>query len=90
MESLTRFMSPSICLSLSLLKELDELEAALEEYFDVIASEFDEFRGSRGRGPGSLLRPPPPILKQGEKDCEVMLEWNKWKGQQPQALCQTA
>jgi len=78
-----------------LVLELGELESALDEYFDEIASEFDELKGDGGRVQSEgarregLLRPPPPVLKASDSssstsseggDHQVVLEWpHHWK-----------
>jgi hypothetical protein len=71
--------------------ELGELESALDEYFDEIASEFDpSLKGDGGRVQSEgarregLLRPPPPVLKVSDTSeggaHQIVLEWARhWK-----------
>lgn len=59
--------------------DIKELELILDEYFNTVASEYDEFRGDYGTA-GST-RPPPPALKEPTLEA-VVLQWREWRGVQ--------
>ena len=65
--------------------DLEELELALDEYFDEVASEFDEFRGDY-QSKEMASTPPPPVFKCFEEDTAVF-EWRNWKGYRLNLQC---